>query len=443
MGTMPFSEESFLAGVAEKPDFIIADSGSCDIGPYPLGADIPPSAEAFQRHDLEHMLLAARKLGVPMIVGSASDTGTDRGVDQYVRLIGDIARQHGLAPFRLAAIHTEMPVAALRARLEGGETISGLNGRADLDIATLERTDRVVAVVGAEPIMEALKGGADVIICGRTCDVAIFAAPLILRGHSRADAYFAGKALECASFCAEPYRSKETVLGRIADDGVYLTAMSPLQRCTPTSVAAHAMYERANPFREHVPGGYLDMTNCRYEAVDERTTRVTGQAFVADDAIRVKIEGAGKVAERRIFIAGLRDPHTIAHLDEVLRLARERVAALFGPPEGRYAIHYHRYGRDGVMGELEPNPVMNPQEMCIIADVTAQDPDIAEQVCHIAGKAILQARLPGVKGTAGIAGIFSDEVMHIQPAYEWTLNHLVTVDRADALARVSFSTVSA
>lgn len=443
MGTMPFSVESFRAGVTEKPDFIICDSGSCDIGPYPLGADIPPSAEAFQKHDLEHMLLAARELGVPMIVGSASDTGTDRGVDQYVRLIREITARHKLKPFKLAAIHTEMPVSALRDRMNGGEIITGLNGRPDLDKDTLERTDRVVAVVGVEPIMAALKDGADVIICGRTCDVSIFAAPLILRGHSKADAYFAGKALECASFCAEPYRSKETVLGRIADDGVYLTAMSPLQRCTPVSVAAHAMYERANPFREHVPGGYLDMTNCRYEAVDERTTRVTGQTFVEDDAIRVKIEGSGKIAERRIFIAGLRDPHTIENLDEVLRLARERVAAIFGAPEGKYSLHYHRYGRDGVMGELEPNPVMNPQEMCIIADVTANDPDIAEQVCHIAGKAILQARLPGVKGTAGIAGIFSDEVMHIQPAYEWTMNHLVRVDRADELSRLSFHTISA
>src|SRR5690606_38773340 len=148
-------------------------------------------------------------------------------------------------------------------------------------------------------------------------------------------------------------------------------------RCTPVSVAAHAMYERANPFREHVPGGYLDMTNCRYEAVDERTTRVTGQTFVEDDAIRVKIEGSGKIAERRIFIAGLRDPHTIGNLDEVPRLARERVAAIFGAPEGKYSLHSHRCGRDGVMGELEPNPVMTPQEMCIIADVTANGPDLA------------------------------------------------------------------
>jgi len=443
MGTMPFLEESFRAGVEQKPDFIIADSGSCDIGPYPLGADIPPSAEAFQRHDLEQMLLAARRLGVPMIVGSASDTGTDRGVDQYVRLVRAIAAEHGLAPFRLAALYSEVPAASLRAALEAGRRIEGLGGRPDLDAATLERTDRIVAVMGVEPVRAALRAGAEVIICGRTCDVAIFAAPLLERGHNPADAYFAGKALECASFCAEPFASKETVLGRIADDGVYLTAMAAHQRCTPLSVAAHAMYERANPFREHVPGGYLDMTHCAYEQVDARTTRVTGQRFVADPVLRIKLEGAGKLGERRIMIVGLRDPYTIANLGEVLRLARTRVGALFGEPGERYVLHYHRYGMDGVMGELEPSPCLNPQEMCIIADVVAGDGDLADHICHIAGKAILQARLPAVKGTAGTAAIFSDEVMRPQPAYEWTMNHLIEVDRGDAFCSTRFETVGA
>ena len=106
----PLEQASFLAGCAESPDFIIADAGSCDMGPRPLGADQHVSMAEWQRQDLEIMLLQARRLGVPMIVGSASDTGTDRGVDQFVGLVSDIARQHGLAPFRLAAIYSELPV---------------------------------------------------------------------------------------------------------------------------------------------------------------------------------------------------------------------------------------------------------------------------------------------------------------------------------------------
>ncbi|MBC7345044.1 MAG: glutamate mutase, partial [Clostridia bacterium] len=77
LGFAPIKTESFYLGVATRPDFILADSGSCDIGPVPLGTDTSTSPLEWQRHDLEHMLLASRKLGVPMIIGSAGDTGSN------------------------------------------------------------------------------------------------------------------------------------------------------------------------------------------------------------------------------------------------------------------------------------------------------------------------------------------------------------------------------
>ena len=58
------------------------------------------------------------------------------------------------------------------------------------------------------------------------------------------------------------------------------------------------MYERSNPYDELFVGGHLDMSDCRYEQVDERTTRVTGPRFVPAERIRVKLEGSGKVGER-------------------------------------------------------------------------------------------------------------------------------------------------
>src|SRR5262249_4058748 len=100
LGTTPLEKASFARGCAASPDFIVADSGSADIGPHPRGADRPASDEVWPRHDLEAMLLAARRLAIPLIIGSASDTGTDRGVAQYVRLVRDIAAEHRLASFR-------------------------------------------------------------------------------------------------------------------------------------------------------------------------------------------------------------------------------------------------------------------------------------------------------------------------------------------------------
>lgn len=50
----------------------------------------------WQKHDLELMLLAAREQGVPMLIGSAGDTGSNSRVDRYVQIIKDLASEHNL-----------------------------------------------------------------------------------------------------------------------------------------------------------------------------------------------------------------------------------------------------------------------------------------------------------------------------------------------------------
>jgi hypothetical protein len=188
-----------------EPDLICADSGSCDVGPVPLGADISSSPLQWQVDDLEEMLLGSRRLGVPMIVGSAGDTGTNSRVDLFVGIIRDLAKKHGLARFRIGYFYSEVEREALRRRIVAGHEVAGLDGRPPLDLATLDATERVVAMAGIHPHLKLLDQGADVIIGGRSSDCAIFAAPAIHRGFPEGLAYFYGKVLECASFCAEPY----------------------------------------------------------------------------------------------------------------------------------------------------------------------------------------------------------------------------------------------
>lgn len=427
LGFTPIETGSFRRGIEARPDYLVADSGSCDIGPQPLGADEACSPEAWQRHDLEVMLLAARRLAVPMIVGSASDTGTDRGVAQYGRIVRELARAHRLRPFRLATIRSEVPVAEIDRRLAAGERIAGLDGRPDLTREALTRTRRIVAVMGVEPIIRALDLGADVIVAGRSSDAAIFAAPAIRAGFPEAAAFYLGKVLECASFVAEPFMGKESVLGTVTADAVYVTAMHPEQRCTPASVASHAMYERASPLRQAEPGGVLDMTGCRYAQDDARTTRVTGFAFHRDPVYRVKLEGAGRVGERAMSIAGIRDPYTIRHLDQVVAWARGKVEEAWGPPGARYQLHYHVYGRDGVMGPWEPAP-RPAHEVGVVVEAVAERWEDAEVICALGTRNLFYARLPEVRGTAGTAALMMDEVLRGKPGYEWTINHVVAVD---------------
>jgi len=417
---------SFRIGCESEPDLICADSGSCDVGPVPLGSDTSSSPLQWQIDDLETMLVASRRLGVPMIVGSAGDTGSNSRVDLFVGIIRDLARKHGLAKFRVGYFYSEVGKDALRRRIDTGDTVTGLDARTPLDLATLDATDRIVAVAGVHPYIKLLDHGADVIIGGRSSDCALFAAPAIRQGFPEALAYFYGKILECASFCAEPYGAKESVLGEITMEDVKITALLPEQRCTIASVAGHAMYERANPFYEHFLGGHIDMSRCRYEQYDERTVRVTGPSYAPAAELRVKLEGSGKIGERYVGIVGVRDPYTIANIDLVTGWARRQVAERFG--DSGYELHFSIYGRDAILGPSEPLKTTPAHELAIVVQGTAPTKAMAEEVAMIATRQMFYARLPQVKGTAGGVAFLLDEVMPASPAYCWTLNHTMRVE---------------
>jgi len=421
LGFAPLRVESFRIGVAARPDYIAADSGSDDVGPVPLGTDTSTSPLAWQMHDLEQMLLASRQLGVPMIIGSSGDTGSNSRVDLFVQIIKDLSAKHRLARFNVGHFYSEVDKDDLRRRMDNGDTVEGLDAHVALTEAELDATERIVAMAGVHPFIDLLERGADVIIGGRSSDCCVFAAPAIHHGFPERQAYYLGKVLECASFCAEPYGGKETVLGEVTDDDVRVTAMHPGQRCTVASVAGHAMYERSNPYFEYVAGGTLDMSACRYEQFDAKTARITGAQFVPAAEFRVKLEGAGRIGERYVGLVGIRDPYTIAHVDDVIGWARTQVRERFG--DSGYELHHIVYGRNGVMGDLEPMKDRPAHELCILVQGVAPTAAMAEEVCMIGTRQMFYARLPDVKGSAGSVAFALDEVLRASPAYRWTLNH--------------------
>lgn len=418
-------ETSFRAALEAGVDYLVSDAGSSDIGPGPLGSDGFASPTAWVRHDLELMLLAARERNLPMIIGSAGDAGSRAGVEKFVKIIKEIAMKHGLDEFKIGFFMSDIDPAMLAVELDRGVVVDGLDGGVPLTRTDVDATTRAVAVAGAEPYLELLRNGADVVIGGRSSDCAVFAAAALHEGHPPELAYYLGKVLECASFCAEPYGGKESIIGEVGDDWVEVTAMADFQRCTPSSVASHSMYERTHPYYEAFAGGMLDMSNCEYEQVGAKTTRVTGPRVVQSDAYRVKIEGSGRVGARYIGIAGIRDPYTLANLDQVISWARTQVDEAFGTED--YELHFHAYGRDAVLKQYEPTPDVG-HEVGLIVDATADEPAIAEEICMTATRQLFYARLPQVKGTAGSVAYLVDEVLPAGDAYRWTINHLLPVD---------------
>lgn len=149
--------------------------------------------------------------------------------------------------------------------------------------------------------------------------------------------------------------------------------------------------------------GSDDMSQCRYEQIDAKTTRITGPRFIPAEELRVKLEGAGKIGERFIGLAGVRDPYTIANIDQVIGWAREQVRERFGD-EG-YNLYYNVFGRNGVMSELEPFKDRSSHELCVVVQGVADTKEMAEEVCMTGTRQMFYARLPEVKGTAGQPGL--------------------------------------
>lgn len=428
-----YPEADFCAVVESGIDAIVVDSGSTDPGPSMLGlGDTLVTEESYAR-DLRPMLRAVRDHAIPLLIGSAGGAGTNAQVDGMVGVIDRVAGEEGIA-LRVAVVYAEVPADVVRGRLDRvqpnprGETPTD----ADIDSCTA-----IVAQMGAEPFAAILDGPdpVDVIVAGRAYDPAPYAALLESRGVEAGIAWHVGKILECGGACAEPKGGG--VLATVRADSFDLTPMSPGQACTPLSVAAHTLYEKSRPDLLPGPAGVLDLRECTYTALDERTVRVAGSRHVPADRSTVKLEGAAIVGHRCVFIGGVRDPILIGQLDDFLARVEAHAGELH--PElaaGEATVRFHVYGRDGVMRDWEPHRVPG-HEVGILGEVLAPTPALAKAVCTSVRVAVLHLSYPGQKATAGNLALPLTPLDNpIGPACVFALFHVMDAEGLDLFPTV-------
>ena len=416
----PDPTRSFFPALDRSPQAIVADAGSADIGPLFLGADIPYNEPEWEELDLERLLEGVDRLGAPLIVGSCGGCGTDRAVESYAEIVDTIGRRRGRS-FKTALIFAEQTRDWLTAALEGVPPPPALGpALPPLTQEAVDSSARIVAVMGVQPILAALKGGAEIVLAGRACDDALFAAAAMAGGAPVASAFLAGKLLENSSLVAEPFVLRESIIADVGDDGVLLEPMLPEQRCTRTSVAAELMYERRTPYEQAGPGGVLDLHDVRINEVDERRVAVTGARY-REEMPALKIEGAGLVGYRSMCIAGCRDPRMIAALDPILDSMRDAVTA------SGALIAVSVFGRDAVMGALEPVRSPPPHEVAVVVETVAPSQHEANRACLLAKRLLFSAKYPGQKQTGGSIMSLIDEFLEAGPSFRWTVNHVVGV----------------
>jgi hypothetical protein len=427
-----FREASLEAAMARSPHFIGCDAGSTDPGPAPLGAGTTAFPERAIARDLRLMLRAARRAGIPLLIGSAGTAGGTPHLARFRDILLRLAREEGLR-FRLALIHAEQDKAYLKRRLHEGR-IRPLAVAPPLDEEVIDRAERVVGMMGAEPFLRALDEGAEVVIAGRASDCAIFAGLPIRHGIPPGLAWHAAKLLECGAAVAVQRNSPDCLFATLRADHFDVEPLDPAIRCSPQSVAAHALYENADPWRLVEPGGTLDLSEARYVALDERRVRVCGSRFEPAERYSVKLEGAERVGYQSLVIGGIRDPYIIRQIDEWEARLKARVAARVaevfgGDPPGGYLFHTRLYGRDAVMGPLEPVREVRAHELGLVMEATAASQEIATTIVSLARHQALHLPIPEWSGLiTGVACLHSPAHLERGAVWRFCVNHVLLPD---------------
>jgi len=441
-----FPDESIAVARRLNLAFIGADAGTIDVGPYQLAGNGTIFSGPLCRYDLKRSLWAARSMGIPLIIGSCGGSGSDAGVDWFAGMIRDIAREERLAPFKVARIYSEPDRDALRQKVRD-QRLHPLSGvEMPYTEEHIARSSRIVGVMGVEPFIAALKSGADVILAGRATDSAIFAAMPVARGYSPAVAWHAAKVAECGGAIADPARN-DLLHVRLEQDHFTVAPLSHEARCTPWSVAAHQLYENADPTRFVEPGGTLDASGVAFEAADERTVKISGARFEHAAQYTMKLEGVEPAGYQSIAMASYNDPVLLEELPVWLQRTRaeidKKVARVFGDGATQAKLTIRTYGAGNGSDLFGQSPIAMPgSDAFFLMDVVAPTQELATSVATVAWHTLIHFPPSGWSGSfVTAAWPFNPPVMERGVIHRFNVNHVIEVDDPLDAVRIEYEDV--
>lgn len=413
--------ESFWKRMKEGVDAIAVDAGSTDPGPYYLGAGVSfTSREAVER-DLKPLVEAVREYEVPLIIGSAGGAGAKPHVEWTLDIIRSIIRK----------LKARMRVGVVYSDIIADHIIGTLPYRKYKPLTTyfkqsledrIRGSHRIVTQLGVEPLIKLLEEDVDVIVAGRVVDTAPFSALPWMKDYPKGLAVHMAKVLECGAIAADPGSGSDGMIGVIRRGEFEVYPMSPGRRATKISVAEHALYERRDPYREYLPGGYADLSKTVYEEVDGRVV-VKGTRWVDEEVRFVKLEGVKWAGHRYIVVGGARDPGFIERLDQIISDSIKTIERLTGLGDCR--VYNRIYGRDGVMNGREPKHIA-AHEVGILIETVCSSREKAKSIAGLIRSTLLHYGWPGRVTTAGnIAFPFSPSDFYGGEVYEWSVWDLI------------------
>jgi hypothetical protein len=201
------------------------------------------------------------------------------------------------------------------------------------------------AYLGAEPIAEALSGGADVVITGRASDPALFLAPMIHAFGWAMDDWnllgqgtVAGHLLECAGqitggYFADPGYKDVADLARLGfpigevgeDGGLVITKVAGSGGAvTAQTCKEQLLYEVHDPTQYLQPDVTADFSHVKIEEIAADRVRISGgRGTKRTDTLKVSVGYLdGYIGEGQISYAG---PGALARGRLALEIVRERL----------------------------------------------------------------------------------------------------------------------
>ncbi len=407
-----FSRAALARGVAMRPDIICIDGGSTDSGPYYLGTATSKYARATCKAEWRDLMIARDALGVPLVIGSCGTCGADAMVDWMLEITRELAEELGQR-LKVARLYCDQP----RARVEAAK----LGALGAWEPRTLR--GNIVALAGAEQMQAALETGADIVLAGRMTDTAVISAYPLMRGAHAGAAWHGAKIGECGALCSTNPTSGVVIIDFDAT-GFTVEAMEAGARCTPHTVSAHMLYENADPYILHEPGGHLDVTRAQYAAQEGRV-RVEGSLWVPSAEYSVKLEGAALAGYQTTVLALLRDPRYVARAHAwVAALSRFLDREIKAHFSGDFTLEFRLIGLNATLGALETGTA-TPNEVGVLGIITADTQETASEIAKFLNPHLLHFPLDKAEELPTFAFPYSPVQTDRGPLYEFTLNHVM------------------
>ncbi|MBI4188935.1 MAG: DUF1446 domain-containing protein [Betaproteobacteria bacterium] len=257
-------------------------------------------------HYMKAMMPMAREVGTKLI----SNGGGVNPRAAAERIVGD-ARALGLERTKVGLIEGDDILSKIEEMLQAGVTFANMETGDTTFSAVKDRIVSANAYTDSTGIIEALRGGCDIVIAGRVSDNAVYVGPVMHEFGWRHDsqhvdkiaaAIAVGHIVECAAGCTGGMSSRFAEMphmGRVgfpivdffADGSADISKVPGSGgRVDQFTVKEHLVYEISDPRSYLMPDGIADFTSLKLEEVGAdrvHISEVRGRA--APDTLKVVI----------------------------------------------------------------------------------------------------------------------------------------------------------